>query len=804
LRRWLIRIAAAAGILLAVLGVLGAGAGLWLHSRLEASLPRLDGEAALACLEDAIRIERDALGVPTIRAANRLDLARGTGWLHAQDRFFQMDLMRRGAAGELAELLGAAALPLDRTNRVHRFRFRAVRDLESIGTEARAILEAYAEGVNGGLAALRAVPPEYLLLRSAPAPWRPEDSLLVLFAMYLDLQGDNGRRESALGWMHDRMPRELFGFLVPLGTEWDAPLEGAPIPVSPFPGPDVLDLRATATRSGVLDPDRFERAPSPAAASNAWAVAGTRTADGVALLANDMHLGLSLPNTWYRASFEWTDPADPGAVLRVTGVTLPGTPALVAGSTGRVAWGFTNSYGDWLDLVVLETDPSAPDRYRTPMGPLRFERHEEILRVRGGRAENLEVLSTIWGPVIDQDHLGRRRALRWVAHDAEAVNLNLIGLERAADVDEAIAVAQRSGIPAQNFVVADAAGRIGWTLAGMLPRRFGHDGMLPSSWADGGRGWDGWLESPEYPVLVDPDGGRIWSANNRAVDEPELALVGRHGYDLGARAAQIRDGLLTLERAAVADMLAIQLDDRALLLERWRDLLLAALTLDALAARPQRAELRLVVERDWTGRASVDSAGYRLVRAFRSFLAEQAFGAILSACCGEEPPFDYTAVVPQWEGPLWTLVRERPAHLLDPRFESWEEQLLSAADAVTEHFVERYGPGLAGRTWGERNVVRVSHPLSRALPRLSGWLDIEPRPLPGDSNLPRVQSPTFGASERFAVSPGCEEQGYFHMPGGQSGHPLSPYYRAGHEAWATGEPTPFLPGPPAHRLTLRP
>ena len=367
-------------------------------------------------------------------------------------------------------------------------------------------------------------------------------------------------------------------------------------------------------------------------------------------------------------------------------------------------------------------------------------------------------------------------------------------------------MAQRGGIPAQNFVVADAEGRIGWTLIGMLPRRFGQDGLLPSSWADGERGWNGWLEPEEYPRVVDPESGRIWTANNRVVGEAGLRLIGRGGCDLGARAGQIRDRLLSLERATVEDMLALQLDDRALFLERWRELLLRTLTPAALADRPERAELRQVVEQGWTGHASVDSAGYRMVRAFRSFLAEQVFGAITARLLEKaDDRFYFLGAVNQWEGPLWRLVTERPQHLLDPRHANWDEQFLAAADAVSDHFVERYGPGAgASEPGASATPCAWRHPISDALPRLSGWLDMEPRSLPGDANMPRVQSPGFGASERFVVSPGREEQGFFHMPGGQCGHPLSPFYRAGHEAWVAGEPTPFLPGPPVHRLTLRP
>jgi penicillin amidase len=333
----------------------------------------------------------------------------------------------------------------------------------------------------------------------------------------------------------------------------------------------------------------------------------------------------------------------------------------------------------------------------------------------------------------------------------------------------------------------------------MLPRRVGHDGGLPSSWADGSRRWEGWLEPAEYPAVVDPESGLIWTANNRIVDDPWLERVGDGGYDMGARAGQIRDDLLAVEQATIEDMLAVQLDDRALFLERWRELLLSCLK----SGDPMRESLRRLVEENWTGRASVDSAAYRMVRAFRLFLAERVFDAILAPWIKEEQRSRYLRVA-QWEGPLWRLIEERPAHLLDPRLESWDEQLLEAVDALFEYFSIEQGSDLAERTWGQRNTVRLAHPLSRAVPQLARWLEIEPMALPGDSNMPRVQSPSFGASDRMVVSPGREDEGILHMPGGQSGHFLSPFYRKGHDDWVEGRPTPFLAGLTVHTLTLVP
>jgi penicillin amidase len=377
-------------------------------------------------------------------------------------------------------------------------------------------------------------------------------------------------------------------------------------------------------------------------------------------------------------------------------------------------------------------------------------------------------------------------------------------MELASSLDEAQATAPQVGIPHQNYVVADSTGRVGWTIIGRIPHRFGYDGSVPVSWADGTRGWGGWLDGADQPRVTDPPLGRIWTANARVVGGDKLAKLGVGGYDLGARQRQIRDLLLALEKASEKDMLAVQLDDRALLLARWQKLLLDTLTPEALGGHALRAEARGFLE-SWGGHAAVGSVGYRIARGFR----DQVRGLVLDPLLAPARALDPkrlqpgTAPNPRWEGPVWAILTVRPAHLLDPRFPGWDALLLAALDAALAEMTEGGRP-LAGRTWGERNTSLVRHPLSRAVPQLSSWLDMPRLQLPGDNHMPRFQSQENGASERFAVSPGREEQGYFHMPGGQSGHPLSPWYADGHAAWASGQPTPFLPGPAAHVLTLVP
>jgi penicillin amidase len=299
------------------------------------------------------------------------------------------------------------------------------------------------------------------------------------------------------------------------------------------------------------------------------------------------------------------------------------------------------------------------------------------------------------------------------------------------------------------------------------------------------------------------------------VDGAAFRLIGPGDYDLGARAGQIRDALAVVADTGPEEMLRIQLDDRAVFLGRWRQLLLATLDAEATAARAARADFRALAE-DWIPRASVDSVGYRLVRGFRARVQEQVLAGLTAGLESRLP--DGRRLLPsrQFEGTLWRLVTERPPHLLPAGHGTWRDLLLAAVDEALDYYEANYETPLSERTWGEHNTVRIRrtwgehntvrirHPLSRAVPFLATLLDMPREPLPGDANLPRAQGTRFGASERFAVAPGAEEEGYFHMPTGQSGHPLSEWYDAGHRDWADGRPTPFLPGAPLHRLELVP
>jgi penicillin amidase len=391
--------------------------------------------------------------------------------------------------------------------------------------------------------------------------------------------------------------------------------------------------------------------------------------------------------------------------------------------------------------------------------------------------------------------------LKWVAHDPDATNFALAQLETATTVQEAVDVAHRAGIPAQNFLVVDSTGNLGWTICGKVPKRVGLDGRLPISWAFGDRRWDGYLSSEEVPTIIAPPTGKLWSANQRMLDADALLKLGDGGYTAPARAARIRDDLTALSKTTERDLLAIQLDDHAPQLERWHKLFLSVLNDAAISQKKSRGELRRAAE-TWEGRAAVDSVSYRLVRLFRAKVRARIFTPLFARCLEQYPNFNFARF--NYEPALWKLVEEKPTHFLSANFMSWDDLLLAAVDDVTKELDAQNVP-VARATWGRQNVARIRHPLSRFLPGFfSSWLDMPDDQLDGDYDVPRVTAPNHGSSERFVVSPGHEAEGYFHMPGGQSGHPLSPFYKAGHEAWVKGEPTPFLPGATIHTLVLTP
>lgn len=785
--KWLKRVFG--GLLL--LGLLLALA-LWLTLR--SSLAQLDGERALAPLSAPVELQRDARGYLTIMAETRLDAARALGFAHAQERFFQMDLMRRNAAGELSALVGAKALEVDKARRLHRFRHRAEQVAASLAPEEQALSVAYTEGVNAGLAALGARPPEYLLLRQSPQPWVPADSLLVAYGMYLDLQRGQGRDDIANGLLKQALPADWYAFLTQHSAEWQAALDDsrvAPVPLPASPLPEWLRSAQVACSDCSLQDARD-------IGSNNWAVAGARTADGRAIVADDMHLGLRAPGTWFKARLKWKAQ---GRNFDVAGVSLPGAPLIVAGSNGQVAWGFTNTTSDWSDVISLQLSADG-QRYLNGGVEKPLLRTVEKIEVASQPAVDFEVRESEWGPVMpEKAPTGRAYALRWVAHDAVAMNLRLLQMEAATSVEEAVKLAAGAGMPAQNLMLADAQGRIGWTVMGAIPRRVAvQDMAVPQDWSDGRSSWQGYLSANEQPRVLDPADGRLWTANSRMIGGEALQVLGNGGYDLGARAQQIRDGLRAQDKFDEAGLHAIQLDHRAVLLQRWRGLLMTRVLTPEFVAANGLADYRAEVEKNAEA-ARPDAVGYLLVRAFREQTLKTVFAPLAGRLEAQGAKLRDLMMVP--ETPGWALIQASRADTLPGGVANWDALLQRAVLDSHADLLKRFG-SLAAATWGAENPAGIRHPLSAALPLLSGWLDMPATPMAGDSHMPRVQNHGHGQSERMVVSPGHEENGILVIPGGQSGHPMSRFYRGDHAAWLAGEPLPFLPGEVAHRLVLRP
>ena len=775
-----------------VLGITALAAGAF-YLNMYASRPQLDGDIALAGLHQSALIKRDENGTPLIEAADLNDAVFSMGFLHAQERYFQMDLLRRKAAGELAELFGARAVEADKLARVHRFRARASEFVEQLPADQRTVLRHYVAGVNAGLRQLHARPFEYSLLLTAPAPWKEEDVLLVNMAMYLMLQVRNEPHPELIRQkLITQYDREFADFMQPSESEWDAPMAGhagapatAALPallgkqLAIASAPHVDDLVADAG-FGMSQPKES------IIGSNSWAVSGRKGIDGHAILANDMHLPLQQPNTFYRVSFKTK-----GSSRIVAGVSIPGLPLLVAGSNGNIAWGLTNSNGDWSDLVRIPKEHLAAES-RTV---------REMSAVKGGSAIPLDVQETQWGPVVASDAQAAY-AMNWVAHHVEGNNLKLYGMMTEPSINGALKIASHAGMAQMNMLIADAHGNAAWTIAGRIPQRTGFDGTEPVEWGNG-VGWSGWLDTPDYPLLTTADHDYLWTANNRVLDGDALKKIGAgSSFALGVRAMRIQQVLAASKTMNEADMLAMQLDDVSLLMKRWDGLIT-----QVIAGMPESEDKKVLKDTfaQWDGRAAADSAAYRVIRRFRDEVAGDLMTEALSKVLKSDPKLRWDMFAHNWELPLWQIVSRRPANMLPAGFASWDAYFQDAlVRRVYGPYKKRFNGALSKAVWGEANMSDIRHPLSKGIPLLGSILDMPSSPMNGDSNVVLAQFMSFGPAMRLVVSPGHEQDAILTMPAGEAGNPLTPYFRKGHEEWRTGKPLPLLAGTPRYVLRLTP
>ncbi|MGI9213299.1 MAG: penicillin acylase family protein [Methylococcaceae bacterium] len=755
-------------------------------SRLAAALPVLDGETVLSGLETKAEVRFDHQAIPTITAGSAIDAYRVMGFLHARERLFQMDLMRRKTAGRLAEIFGSRAVAWDKGQRVYPFESVARAVVAGLPARHRQILEAYSQGVNSVLEHATELGLEFRVLRYKPEPWRPEDTLLVALGMFQTLNGyENDERMLTL--LTRTLPAEVTAFLTP-DTDADAvPLIGGveshhppqPVPRA-FMASGLADQK-TASQAVGLEP--------PAIGSNNWAVAGSRTKDGRALIANDMHLPLQVPGIWYRAVVQYQD-------KWLAGVTLPGVPLVVVGSNGHVAWGFTNVDADLLDLVQIETDENHPDQYRTPQGLESWATREELIRVKDAEPERISVRDTRYGPISPEPLMGHAVALHWTALQPEAVNFAMLDLDATDTLETAMALFNRAGAPPQNVVLADDRGRIGWTYTGFFPVRSGFDGRVSVPWHQLGTGWQGYIPPDELPRLINPPEGYLATANNRTLGKGYPHLIS-HAFSHSYRAKRISTMLASQTQVTETDMLNLQLDTRSEFYEYYRELAQTTVRADV----PVLVDVMQAISL-WNGRMDADSKGIGLLIAWRKILAEQLFGPLVAPCKAVSDTFVYS-----WreqETPLRALIE---AQIPPPGYgNDWSrfirDTLMEAARSLP---VSTPQAPVAALTWADANPIKISHPFTVSMPFLAPVLDMNTRMAAGCNTFcVKVLNDHHGASERLVISPNHPDDGILQMPGGQSGHPLSPHYRDQNPDWLAGNPSPFLPQSPEHTLHLHP
>jgi penicillin amidase len=751
-----------------LLGIAMAGyANLWMLVRaffwLRVSYLKLDQGKSFTYISASI--EFGDQGIPCVEARTRPEAMRALGYLMARDRFFQMDLLRREPAGQLAEVLGRVALAKDISRRQLDLSGAANRILDSLPPDQKAILRGFADGVNDCLQ--RQGPPfECRLLNYTPRLWDAADSVLVALNLHYQLSFDYETKRMVT-IMEKTLPSEVVAFLTPTSAHLSALVNSSSLHLLKVP---VEALRGISTNNATAPVQN----PSPLRGSNVWAVSGQRTQADASLLANDLHLPLAVPNLLYAARLRYEQ-------CDVFGVFVPGLPIVLSGTNRNVSWGIATLYGDCLDLIELERNAQNLREYKTPSGWKQFSCTSEVVEVRGQAPFIFERLSTIWGPVTEKALLGSTMAIQWTALDPGATNIRLIDMDRVTGVQDGLAVAREFAGPPLAVALADAQGHVAWTVSGRLPLRRGFDGTSARSWANGECAWEGYIPPEELPCSVDPAQGVVIAANHNVVETTYPHRVG-HNFVNGARAKRISSVLITQQNLTDYAMTRLQMDVDAEFYEFYRTLAMSLVRGDS-----DMDELC----RDlctWDGQAKVESTGLATLVVFRELLIDKMLRVFLAPCLEADQQFRYT-----WRDPepaLRSLLLAQPSALLGQLGDvgSWHTFLSSTlreSVLAVREVSNRNRPASEMPRWGDINIQSIRHPLSAVMPVLRTLLDMPSEPVPGCAFSVCVAAPTYGAAVRIVTSPGRDKL-YIQMPCGQSGHPLSVNYDAGHSHWSRG------------------
>jgi penicillin G amidase len=803
-----------------------AGAGgiaWWLFVR---PLPQVDGTASLPGLQHQVTVERDVWGIPHVRAASLADMAEAQGYVMAQDRLWQMDLLRRVARGQLSEIVGPAAIPLDKQFRLLRFGPAAERDVNLLDEESRIAMEAYARGVNKFIEQHQnKLPIEFTMLRYQPQPWLPADSLAIGGYMYQTLTNtweDELDRAKVTARVGTDRAKDLFSqeaamdhFVV---GDPDRPGDGSqrsgkdpadeedddmtPDDVlkagaaSPPPGfPDVTSALVPEIVRWVGESQRDIR---HALGSNNWVVNGKHTATGKPILANDTHLELSVPPIWYEMHLTC-----PG--WNVKGFTLPGAPLVVIGHNDRIAWGFTNNGADVQDLYVETFNPAQPNEYKVNGKWVKAELADEIIHVKetvhghtSVTDEHFRVTITRHGPVMRRDG-NTGYALRWTATEPGGLANTYSRLGKAQNWKEFREIMKNVWGPAQNAVYADVAGNIGYVMAARVPiRKKGH-GEVPVPGDTDLYEWKGYIPFEELPQALNPDDGLIVTANARVVGKDFIPYL-TDRWEEPYRTARIWDLLHDRHDLRPTDMLKVQADTYS-----YPDLFiaeqLAPAAKIALTKDPRTAKL-IELSKDWNGIADADST----VVPFLEGTRRAALKLILQPVLGDETQFY------EWRSTafLQRMLTERPTGWLPATYKTYDELLVAAADESVKLLERDSGSArIEDWEWKKFDSLDMLHPLGH-----EGWLkklfSITGKPQGGTAFSPRAATRHHGPAMRMVASVGDWDNSLMVIPGGESGQLGSSHYSDQFEYWYEGKPVraPFSDAAETmvrkHTLTLQP
>ncbi len=771
------------GMILALLGVLLLIACLALAAMLRLQRTRQRSTLLLHTGDSEVRVVLNEFGVPAIKAASREDAYWALGYLIARDRLFQIDLLRRMVSGHLAEIFGSFAVKSDIKQRTLGFQRVAGAVLTRLPADQLQVLQAYTDGVNAYRNKHPRRPFECLLLRYTPGPWTLEDCILIGLYIFQDLTSVAERYKRSASIMRQTLPKDVLDFFTSDEDAYPQVLLGGMRGRRPLPPLPIDSLKALLQHTNEVPAQPFSDEIQQVKGSNGWVIGPTRTRDGRAILANDMHLSLTMPGIWYKAELHYDD-------VTLSGMVVPGLPGVMLGSNSFVSWGFTNTSGDFLDLIEIEQHPEQDEMYNTPDGWHPFTMTKEQIEVRGKQPVEVTIRSTIWGPVSSQPLLGKPVALRWTALDPDAMNCAILNMDRVHTVDDAIKVMHDFGAPPMNAMLVDAEGHIGWTICGKIPLRRANDGFASTPWTDQADGWEGYVPPEEMPCIVDPPAGFLATANNRTTGARHPYVIG-YNYASGYRARRISEQLRDIHEATEESMFALQLDSTCTFYEFYQQLALTLLTPETLASRPHLREVRDELEA-WDGRAEIDSRGIVLLTAFRELLAERVLEAYFALCLQADEQFIYG-----WnsmELPLRLLLTEREPEIFPCKesYPDWEALIIATLEECTQKVRQKSRrKALNQITWGQQHRSRIRHPLGYAIPLLGKLLNMPARPLAGTPFSIRASAPGYGVTIRLVISPSHEQDGLYNIPGGQSGRVFSRHYRDQYSNWLKGQGTPF-------------